>query len=41
MYKLLGGLTFMSINILSLEKQYPIILDITKGKEIFWKNPDY
>ncbi|WP_454914066.1 D-serine ammonia-lyase [Staphylococcus saprophyticus] len=31
----------MSINILSLEKQYPIILDITKGKEIFWKNPDY
>ena len=31
----------MSIDIKSLEDTYPIISNIKRGEEIFWKNPDY
>lgn len=31
----------MSIDIKSLEDSYPIISNIKRGEEIFWKNPDY
>lgn len=31
----------MSIDIKSLEDTYPIISNIKRGEEIFWKNSDY